>query len=79
MEIRYNSNNIFIDYENEKTFRQSPQSSDSVQGHRAADPLHQQQPGETGHNPGGQTGAEHHQAGGGDTAELLLGEDLSRK
>ena len=72
MEIRYNSNNIFIDYENEKTFRQSPQSSDSVQGHRAADPLHQQQPGETGETSGGQAGAEHHQTGQGDTAGFLL-------
>ena len=46
----------------------------SLQGRRAADPLHQQQPGETGHTSGGQAGGGNNSTSQGDTSDFLLWE-----
>ena len=59
-----------------QTGRQSLHSGESVQGRRAADPLHQQHPGETGHTSGGQAGGGNHNTSKGVVAGFLLGEKL---
>ena len=48
------------------------QSSESDQGRRAADPLHQQHPGETGHTSGGQAGRRNHNSSERNATETLL-------
>ena len=50
----------------------------SLQGRRAADPLHQQQPGETGYTSGGQAGGGNHDKSKGNTAGSLLREEELR-
>ena len=61
-----------------QTGRPCLQSSESVQGRRAADPLHQQQPGETGHTSGGQAGRRNHDKSEGVVADPLLGEAICK-
>ena len=46
--------------------------AESVQGRRAADPLHQQHSGKTGHASGGQAGGGNHPPSQGTTAGFLL-------
>ena len=58
-----------------QTGRQSLHSGQSVQGRRAPDPLHQQQPGETGHTSSGQAGGRNHTASSRTTAGSLLGKE----
>ena len=51
------------------------QSSESVQERRAADPLQQQHPGETGHTSSGQAGGRNHNTSQGSATGLILREE----